>query len=86
MAPCLPRRAPNWKRSRVIYGVGGMTESIVIEPRFRGPARFPNGGYTCGLVAGLLDADTAGVTLRLPPPLDTPLLVERLDDAVRDRS
>ena len=35
-----------------------------------------------GLVAGLLDADTAEVTLRLPPPLDTPLRVERLARAV----
>ncbi len=60
-----------------------MTESIVIERRFRGPAGSGNGGYTCGLVAGLLEADTAEVTLRLPPPLDTPLRVERLDDAVR---
>jgi len=25
--------------------------------------------YACGLIAGLLDADTVEVTLRLPPPL-----------------
>jgi hypothetical protein len=60
-----------------------MTPSIVIQRRFRGPARSGNGGYTCGLVAGLLDADTVEVTLRLPPPLDRPLLVERADDTVR---
>ena len=60
-----------------------MAESIVIERRFRGPAGSGNGGYTCGLVAGLLDADTVEVTLRLPPPLDTPLRVERSDDALR---
>jgi len=60
-----------------------MTESIVIERRFRGPAGSGNGGYTCGLVAGLLDADTVEVTLRLPPPLDTPLRVERADESVR---
>jgi hypothetical protein len=59
-----------------------MTQSIVIERRFRGPAGSGNGGYTCGLVAGLLDADTVEVTLRLPPPLDTPLRVERADDSV----
>jgi hypothetical protein len=34
-------------------------------------------------VAGLLDADTVEVTLRLPPPLDTPLQVERAGDVVR---
>lgn len=60
-----------------------MTESIVIERRFRGPAGSGNGGYTCGLVAGLVYADTVEVTLRLPPPLDTPLRVERADDSVR---
>ena len=60
-----------------------MTPSIVIQRGFRGPARSGNGGDTCGLVAGLLDADTAEVTLRLPPPLDTPLRVARADDAVR---
>jgi len=59
-----------------------MTESIVIARRFRGPAGSGNGGYTCGLVAGLLDADTVEVTLRLPPPLDTALRVERADDSV----
>ena len=60
-----------------------MTESIVIERRFRGPAGSGNGGYTSGLVAGLLDADTVEVTLRLPPPLETPLRVERADGSVR---
>lgn len=60
-----------------------MTPSIVIERRFRGPAGSGNGGYTCGLIAGLLDADTVEVTLRLPPPLDTPLRVERSDDELR---
>jgi hypothetical protein len=60
-----------------------MTDSIVIERRFRGPAGSGNGGYTCGLIAGLLDADTVEVTLRLPPPLETPLRVERGDDGLR---
>ena len=59
-----------------------VTEPILIERRFRGPDRSGNGGYTCGLVAGLLDADTVEVTLRLPPPLDTPLRIERLDGAL----
>jgi hypothetical protein len=60
-----------------------MTPSIVIGRRFRGPAGSGNGGSTCGLVAGLLNADTVEVTLRLPPPLDVPLRVERADDSVR---
>ena len=42
-----------------------------------------NGGYTCGLVAGLLGGAPAQVTLRVPPPLDTPLRVERDGDSVR---
>jgi hypothetical protein len=49
---------------------------VLIDPRFRGPDASGNGGYTCGLVAGLLDGD-AEVTLRLPPPLGRPLRVER---------
>jgi hypothetical protein len=46
---------------------------IVIDPRFNGPPTSANGGYTCGLLAGLLGARSAEVTLRLPPPLGAPL-------------
>lgn len=42
---------------------------VVIDPRFNGPPASGNGGYTCGLVAGLLGTSAAEVTLRLPPPL-----------------
>jgi len=56
---------------------------IAIGRRFRGPAASANGGYACGLIAALLDADGVEVTLRLPPPLDTPLAVERDGEAVR---
>ncbi|HET7572308.1 MAG TPA: hypothetical protein VFJ77_06525 [Gaiellaceae bacterium] len=59
-----------------------MTETILIERRFRGPANSANGGYTCGLVAELVGGP-AEVTLRVPPPLDTPLAVERDGDTVR---
>src|SRR5262245_3646269 len=59
-----------------------MSDRIVIERRFRGPNQSGNGGYTCGLVAQLVDGP-AEVTLRLPPPLDTPLAVERSDGVVR---
>jgi hypothetical protein len=53
--------------------------TLIIERRFRGPANSGNGGYSCGLIAtALIDGD-AEVTLRVPPPLDTPLRVDGLD-------
>lgn len=60
-----------------------MSDEIVIDRRFRGPRDSGNGGYTSGLVASLLGADTVEVTLRVPPPLETPLRVERVDGGVR---
>jgi hypothetical protein len=45
---------------------------ITIPARFCGPKNSGNGGYSCGIVANLLDG-AAEVTLRAPPPLDTPL-------------
>ncbi len=58
-----------------------MTDFITIAPRYCGPPDSGNGGYTCGLVAGWIDGP-AQVTLRRPPPLDTPLAVERDDNRV----
>lgn len=49
-----------------------------IDRRFRGPDASGNGGYSCGLFAQLVEGD-AEVTLRSPPPLDTPLHVDGLD-------
>jgi uncharacterized protein YhfF len=49
---------------------------LVIASRYRGPARSGNGGYTCGLVAALLGGSDVEVTLRSPPPLDTPLRID----------
>ncbi len=63
-----------------------MSEQVIIDQRFRGPPESGNGGYVCGVVAGLVGG-TAEVTLRRPPPLDRPLQVTRLDDggiALRD--
>jgi hypothetical protein len=63
-----------------------MSEQVTIDRRFRGPPESGNGGYVCGVVAGLVGG-TAEVTLRRPPPLDRPLQVARLDDgtvALRD--
>jgi hypothetical protein len=59
-----------------------VAEQIVIDRHFRGPTESGNGGYTCGLVAQFVDGP-AEVTLRVPPPLDRPLRVERADGAVR---
>jgi hypothetical protein len=60
-----------------------MAEPLVIPRRFNGPPRSANGGYTCGLVAGLLGEDPVEVTLRSPPPLEQPLSVEFANGAVR---
>lgn len=54
-----------------------------IPARFNGPPGSANGGYTCGLVAGLLGVPSAEVTLRSPPPLETEMAAERSGDAVR---
>lgn len=58
-----------------------MTTTIVIARRFCGPHTSGNGGYTCGRVATFIDGP-AEVTLRAPPPLDTPLEVRREDGRV----
>jgi hypothetical protein len=50
---------------------------IVIPARFNGPDGSANGGYTAGLLAAQVGAAPGGtgamVTLRAPPPLETPL-------------
>ena len=53
-----------------------MSQGIVIDRRFRGPPNSVNGGYACGVVAEGIDG-VATATLRLPPPLDTPLTLLR---------
>jgi hypothetical protein len=58
----------------------GMTETVSIARRFRGPLTSANGGYTCGLLAGFVDSPAAEVSLRLPPPLERPLTVTEEDD------
>jgi hypothetical protein len=55
-----------------------MTNPITIRARFCGPPESGNGGYVCGLLAQHVEGD-AEVTLRLPPPLETPLTVEPTD-------
>jgi hypothetical protein len=51
---------------------------IAIPARFNGPPGSGNGGYTCGLIAATI-GEGAEVTLRKPPPLDTPLTVSIVD-------
>lgn len=53
-----------------------------IPARFNGPPGSANGGYTCGLVAGLLDGDPCEVSLRAPPPLERDLGVDRVAEGV----
>jgi NAD(P)H-hydrate repair Nnr-like enzyme with NAD(P)H-hydrate epimerase domain len=53
-----------------------MKDSLVIPSRFCGPPGSGNGGYVCGRIAAYADGPVA-VTLRQPPPLATPLAVER---------
>jgi len=53
-----------------------LDDTLTIERRYRGPEGSGNGGYTCGIVAAFVAGD-AEVTLRVPPPLETPLRVER---------
>jgi hypothetical protein len=53
-----------------------MTDSLIIPSRFCGPPGSGNGGYVCGRIAGYVN-DPVTVTLRRPPPLATPMAVER---------
>src|SRR5262249_46526448 len=57
-------------------GGTAMTEALVISSRFCGPPSSGNGGYVCGRIAGYIDGPVT-VTLRRPPPLATPMAVER---------
>lgn len=50
---------------------------VTIARRYRGPRTSANGGYAAGLLAGALGESAAEVTLRLPPPLDRPLVLRR---------
>jgi hypothetical protein len=52
-----------------------MDGTLSIARRFRGPLTSANGGYAAGLFAGATGPGGREVTLRLPPPLETPLTV-----------
>jgi len=53
--------------------------SILIDKRYCGPPNSGNGGYVCGRLARHIPG-AAEVTLRAPPPLDTPLAAIAADD------
>ncbi len=59
-----------------------MSASLTIARRYRGPLNSANGGYAAGLLARAAGEGGIEVTLRLPPPLDTPLQVTRDGDRV----
>jgi hypothetical protein len=50
--------------------------TVTVQSRFRGPTTSGNGGYVAGLLAARLGTGPVTVTLRTPPPLETPLAVE----------
>lgn len=56
---------------------------MIIESRYNGPPGSANGGWSAGVFAAAYDPDRpVEVTLRRPPPLDTPLTLT--DDDVHD--
>jgi hypothetical protein len=57
-------------------------QRVVIARRFNGPPGSGHGGYSAGSAGVLVDAAAAEVTLRRPPPLETPLDVRRRDGGV----
>lgn len=54
--------------------VRDMRVETVIGSKYNGPPNSGNGGYSCGVVAEGIDG-VASVRLRVPPPLDTPLIL-----------
>jgi hypothetical protein len=53
--------------------------TVTVPSRFNGPPSSGNGGYSCGVVASVLDGPAA-VSLRRPVPLDHPLTLRHEDD------
>lgn len=54
-----------------------MPDFLSIEKRFRGPPESGNGGYSSGLL-GARFSGPSEVTLRIPPPLETAMTVEKV--------
>ncbi len=55
------------------------SRSVIIDSRFCGPKSPANGGYTAGLFAKVVGG-AAEVTLKAPPPLDTPIKLRKTQD------
>jgi hypothetical protein len=53
--------------------------TVTVPSRFNGPPASGNGGYSCGVVASVLDGPAA-VSLRRPVPLDQALALRHEDD------
>lgn len=69
-------------RKRCIHGSMGAFRrnsntplKVKIDSRYCGPPDSGNGGYTCGIVAKLVDGP-AEVTLHRPPPLNQTLKID----------
>lgn len=52
-----------------------------IARQFNGPPDSGNGGYVCGRLADFIDG-AAVVTLRAPPPLETPIEIRRAGESI----
>lgn len=57
--------------------------SITIEERYHGPPDSGHGGYSSGVIALLVPADTVEVALHAPVPLDSPLAAEAAGDVLQ---
>lgn len=64
-----------WKGEKL----GDVIDIVSIDARFCGPRNSGNGGYCAGLFAQVIDGP-AEVTLKAPPPLDTPIEIRKIDD------
>jgi hypothetical protein len=60
--------------------LGGVGQDIIIDARHNGPPGTGNGGWTAGLIGARLPRPRAEVTLRKPPPLETPFQVVDIGD------
>jgi len=59
-----------------------MHTDITIDARYKGPPNSGNGGYCCGIMAVQLDG-AVEASLKVPPPLDTPLQLVARDGSVQ---
>ena len=86
-----PDRRPRVRAPRGPRPMGGdpMTDPLLVPRRFCGPPSSGNGGWTAGALAALGEAGAPGpaiaVSLRRPPPLDTPMPVSIRDGATEAR-